>query len=57
MRASASRWFYYKALLWNLKYCCEQIENLSYWLTAEQLHFIGFSITVSKPDTQLNLGC
>ena len=36
IRTSASRWFYYKTLLWNFKYCREQIENVCHWLTSKQ---------------------
>ena len=36
IRTSASRWFYYKTLNWNFKYCCVQIENVSYWLKDKQ---------------------
>ena len=36
IRTSASRWFYYKTLLWNFKYCRVQIEKVSYWLSSKQ---------------------
>ena len=36
IRASASRWFYYKILLWNFKYYRMQIKKVSYWLTSKQ---------------------
>ena len=35
-RASASRWFYYKTLFWNFKYCHMQIEKVSYWFSSKQ---------------------
>ena len=37
IRAPASRWFYYKRLLWNFKYYLVQIKKVSYWLTSKQL--------------------
>ena len=36
IHASASRWFYYKTLLWNFKYYRLQIKKVSYWLTSNQ---------------------
>ena len=58
LSASASRWFYYKTVHWNFKYCGVQIENISYWFTVIQLisnhvswshaFLIGFPITISK---------
>ena len=35
IRASASKWFYFKTLPWNFKYCLVQIE-VSYWLISKQ---------------------
>ena len=35
-RASASRWFYYKILLWDFKYYCVQIKKVSYCFTSKQ---------------------
>ena len=36
LRASASRWFYYKVLPWNFKHYHLQVGNVSYWLTSKQ---------------------
>ena len=61
IRASASRWFYYKTIHWNFKYSRVQIENAYYWLTENQsmsnqvslcqgMRFsIAFPITINKP--------
>ena len=62
--ASASKWFYYKTLFWNFKYCCVQIEKVSYWLSSKQsmsnhvsvcqdmryVFLIGFPTTINKPE-------
>ena len=58
LSASASRWFYYKTVHWNFKYCGVQTENVSYWFTVIQsisnhvswshAFLTGFPVTISK---------
>ena len=58
LSASASRWFYYKTVHWNFKYCGVQTENVSYWFTVIQsisnhvswshAFLIGFPVIISK---------
>ena len=60
MRASASRWFYYKTY-WDFKYCRVQVENVSHWLTDKQLMsnhvslFEDMRFSIGTPITQLGL--
>ena len=58
LSASASRWFFYKTVHWNFKYCGVQIENVSYWFIVIQsisnhvswshAFLIGFPTKISK---------